>query len=252
MVHIEGGTFTMGSPVNEPGREDDEVQHSVTVSSFYMGRYEVTQREWWEVMGNNPSDFQGDDLPVVLVNWYDAVEYCNKRSEREGLTPAYTIDKSQWDNNNTSEFDDVHWRVTWNRNANGYRLPTEAEWEYACRAGTTTPFSTGNNITSEQAYLRDDAEGIFWGPTPVGSFAPNAWGLYDMHGNVNEWCWDWYGEYPRGVQTDPAGAGTGSYRVFRGESWDIFARILRSAIRSGYSPVFRYFLLGFRLVRSGS
>ncbi|GBU28681.1 hypothetical protein R84B8_02241 [Treponema sp. R8-4-B8] len=136
MVFIQGGTFTMGSPTNEPGRSSYEVQHQVTVSSFYMGKYEVTQKEYKEIMGTNPSNFKGDNLPVEQVSWYDAIEYCNKRSQKEGLTPAYTRNG---------------YNVTWNKNANGYRLPTEAEWEYACRAGTTTPFSTGNNVTTSQA-----------------------------------------------------------------------------------------------------
>jgi len=133
-VQIKGGTFTMGSPANEANREEDEVQYKVTVSSFKMSKYEITQKEYEKVMENNPSYFKGSNLPVEQVSWYDAITYCNKRSVRERLTPVYTINGED---------------VTWNRNANGYRLPTEAEWEYACRAGTTTPFSTGNNITTE-------------------------------------------------------------------------------------------------------
>jgi formylglycine-generating enzyme required for sulfatase activity len=253
MVSINGGTFTMGSPAPETDHWYDAVQHRVTVSSFYMGKYEVTQREWREVMGNNPSKFMGDDLPVEKVSWYDAIEYCNKRSQREGLTPAYTIDKSRNDPNNTAPttsngenvIDTIRWLVTWNRNANGYRLPTEAEWEYACRAGTTTPFSTGDNITTDQANYRTYRE-----TTPAGSFAPNAWGLYDMHGNVDEWCWDWYGNYSRGAQTDPMGAGSGSDRVVRGGSWGSLAQLLRSARRISFAPAYRYADGGFRLVRS--
>jgi formylglycine-generating enzyme required for sulfatase activity len=228
----------MGSPANEPERSGSEVQHQVTVSGFSMGNYEVTQKEWREVMGNNPSYFQGDHLPVESVSWYEAVEYCNRRSQREGLTPAYTI-------NGTN--------VSWNRNANGYRLPTEAEWEYACRAGTIGPFSTGNNISTGQANYdgnnpyNNNAKGSYRGKTvSVGSFAPNSWGLYDMHGNVWEWCWDRYGDYPGGAQTDPAGA----YRVRRGGSWSGSARYLRSASRYSYAPAVRSRYLGFRLVRS--
>jgi formylglycine-generating enzyme required for sulfatase activity len=248
MVRINGGTFTMGSPVSEPN-SSGEVQHSVTVSSFYMGKHEVTQREWREVMGNNPSYFKGDDLPVEQVSWYEVVEYCNKRSQREGLTLAYTI-------NGTN--------IMWNRNVHqadpqlaGYRLPTEAEWEYACRAGTTTPYSTGNNITTSQANYNGNypyngnTKGTYQEKTTsVGSFAPNVWGLYDMHGNVYEWCWDWYGDYAQGTQTDPAGAGSGSHRVDRGGSWVSYAQDLRSAYRGSGAPASRYGNVGFRLVRS--
>jgi formylglycine-generating enzyme required for sulfatase activity len=244
MVRIPGGTFMMGSPDSEPERGGDEVQHSVTVSSFLMGRYEVTQREYQEVMGWNPSSFSGDNLPVEYVSWYDAIEYCNARSQREGLTPAYTISGSN---------------VTWDRSANGYRLPTEAEWEYACRAGTSTPFSTGNNITTSQANYdgnypyNGNPKGTYREKTTeVGSFAPNAWGLYDMHGNVWEWCWDWYGDYTSGSQTDPGGPYTGADRVLRGGCWYSNGRDLRSAYRGRYYPSNRNVNLGFRLVRSGS
>ncbi|MHC6202281.1 SUMF1/EgtB/PvdO family nonheme iron enzyme [Breznakiellaceae bacterium SP9] len=214
MVRIPAGTFTMGSPTSEPSRISDEVQHSVTISkAFYMGKYEVTQKEWVSVMGSNPSGFKGDNLPVECVSWFDVIDYCNKRSVKEGLTQAYTR------NGDT---------VTWNRNANGYRLPTEAEWEYACRAGTATPFSTGSNITTSQANYNGDypyngnSKGTYRGETtPVGSFAPNNWGLYDMHGNVLEWCWDWYGDYSSSSQTDPMGAASVSDRVWRGGSGHI-------------------------------
>jgi formylglycine-generating enzyme required for sulfatase activity len=192
MVRIEGGTFMMGSPAHEVGREDNETRHQVTISkSFYIGKYEVTQKEWVEVMGSNPSDFEGDNLPVEQVSWYDAVEYCNKRSIREGLMPAYTVDKTRKDRNNINDNDDVKWVVTWNRNANGYRLPTEAEWEFACRAGTSRPFYTGNNITTNHANYdeygpyNNNAKGESrWEAWVVGSGTPNPWGLYDMSGNV--------------------------------------------------------------------
>jgi formylglycine-generating enzyme required for sulfatase activity len=212
-----------------------------------MGKYEVTQKEYQEVMGTNPSNFKGDlpaqagNLPVEQVSWYDAVEYCNKRSQKEGLTPAYTI-------NGTN--------VTWNRNANGYRLPTEAEWEYACRAGTVSPFSTGNNITTSQANYdgnypyNNNAKGEYrQKTTPVGSFQANPWGLHDMHGNVWEWCWDWKGDYPSGAQSDPVGASSGSNRVIRGGSWGNLGRNLRSADRGSYTPSNRNYIIGFRLVR---
>jgi formylglycine-generating enzyme required for sulfatase activity len=241
MVRINGGSFLMGSPGNEPERRGDEIQHQVTVSSFSMGKYEVTQAEYQAVMGTNPSHFRGDNRPVEMVSWFNAIEYCNKLSQREGLTPAYTVNGEN---------------VTWNQSANGYRLPTDAEWEYACRAGTTTPFSTGNNITTDQANYDGDypynnnPKGEDRGRTvPVGSFAPNPWGLYDMHGNVFEWCWDWYGAYAAEAQTDPVDASSGSNRVIRGGYWYYGASLARSVYRLYNYPYARLYGIGFRLVR---
>ena len=245
-VLIQGGTFEMGSPNTENRREKDEVRHRVTVSSFYMGTREVTQKAYRAYMNDNPSQFKGDDLPVENVSWHDAVAYCNARSIAENLTPAYEIRGSG--NEKT---------VTWRREANGYRLPTEAEWEYACRAGTTTPFSTGENVTVEQAnyygtYPYDGyPSGHYRNRTvPAGSFAPNPWGLYDMHGNVWEWCWDWYGAYDDNIAENPSGAALGTYRVNRGGGWNDFGRHLRSAYRAAYPPDNKTFNLGFRLVRN--
>jgi formylglycine-generating enzyme required for sulfatase activity len=248
-VHIPGGTFMMGSPTEEVGRNTSESQHQVTVSSFSMSKYEITQREWAAVMGRNRSKFKGDNLPVENVSWYEAIEYCNKRSVKEGLTPAYTVNGDS---------------VTWNRKANGYRLPTEAEWEYACRAGTTTRFSTGYTITTNQANYKGNTKGAYRKKTwDVGSGAANVWGLYDMHGNVWEWCWDWYRSYGSGIfingeewyrndsgtQTDPVGPASGVHRVPRGGSWIDDARDLRSANRFSIGPSHRYDNVGFRLVR---
>ncbi|MCL2444278.1 MAG: formylglycine-generating enzyme family protein [Treponema sp.] len=233
-VRINGGTFTMGSPANEARRESDEIQRQVTISSFQMSRYPVTQREYQEVMGTNPSHFRGDNLPVEMVSWFDAIEYCNRRSQREGLTPAYTISGSG--DNRT---------VTWNRNANGYRLPTEAEWEYACRAGTTTPWNTGTSITTDQANYNN----VIGRTTPVDRYPANRWGLYDMHGNVWEWCWDLYGPYASGAQTNPTGAVSGDYRVLRGGSWILSVEYARSAFRNVDGPYYRDDFLGFRLAR---
>jgi len=239
MALIQGGTFTMGSPANEVDRDDDEVQHSVTVSSFYMGKYEVTQKEYKEVMGTNPSSFNENNLPVEGVSWFNAVEFCNRLSQREGLTPAYTVKGTN---------------VTWDRSANGYRLPTEAEWEYACRAGKETPFSTGDNITTKQANYdgfpyNNNAKGTFRNKTvEVRSFSQNAWGLYNMHGNVWEWCWDLYGDYASLAQINPAGASSGSDRIIRGGSWLVHAQFLRSANRYNISPSLVTNAIGFRLV----
>ncbi|MCL2443255.1 MAG: SUMF1/EgtB/PvdO family nonheme iron enzyme [Treponema sp.] len=252
-VRINGGTFMMGSPGSEPVRRDNEgPQRQVTVSSFNMGMYPVTQREYQGVMGNNPSNFRGDNLPVERVTWFDAIEYCIRRSQREGLTPAYTMTNRV----PATGHPITSATVTWNRNANGYRLPTEAEWEYACRAGTTTPFNTGNNITTAQANYNgnfpynNNARGTYRGrTTTVGSFSANAWGLHDMHGNVWEWCWDWFGSYAIGAQTDPTGAVSGTNRVLRGGSWSIDGSFLRSAYRDSNFPSVRYSFIGSRLVR---
>lgn len=252
-VLVSGGTFQMGSPESEPWRSEDETVHTVTLSNFYISRYEVTQAEYQAVMGENPSSFSGDDFPVDSVSWLDAVAYCNARSESEGLTPAYTVDGQS---------------VTWDRSANGYRLPTEAEWEYACRAGTDTPFNTQTSISAEEAnywgsypYLIEDnyfsqgnletKPGVYRQTTvAVGSFEPNALGLYDMHGNVGEWVWDWYGDYETGEQTDPTGPDSGTRRVYRGGGWNDFAKNLRSAYRATLPPDSASFNLGFRLARN--
>jgi formylglycine-generating enzyme required for sulfatase activity len=245
-ILVKGGTFTMGSPAEEPERGQDETRRQVTVSDFYIAQSEVTQREYTALMGNNPSESQGDDLPVENVTWFDAVRYCNTRSEHEGLKAAYTIDGEA---------------VTWNRDADGYRLPTEAEWEYACRAGTTTPFHTGKTITDKQAniynhygYNNDSSGNAIGGyqgrTTPVNSFRPNPWGLFDTHGNVGEWCWDWYDEYDAENRTDPAGPATGTYRVTRGGGWNDFPKHVRSAYRSATPPGNGVFNIGFRLARN--
>ena len=254
-ILVEGGTFSMGSPDSEAWRSDDETQHTVTVSDFYMSAFEVTQAEYQAVTGSNPSTFSGEDLPVETVSWLDAIAYCNARSELEGLEPAYTVEGQT---------------VTWNRGANGYRLPTEAEWEYACRAGTETPFNTETSISAEECnywghypYLIEDnyfnqsnletRPGVYRETTvAVGSFQPNAWGFYDMHGNVGEWVWDYYGDYPAQAQTDPAGPDSGVLRVNRGGGWNDFAKNLRSAYRATLPQDSAVFNVGFRLVRNAA
>lgn len=242
-VRISAGTFTMGSPAGERWREADEVQHEVTLGDYLIAIHEVSQSEYIAVMGTNPSHFKGDNLPVEMVSWYDAVRYCNALSEREELVPAYEIDGTS---------------VNWDRNANGYRLPTEAEWEYACRAGTASPFSTGRNITVEQAnwyssypYIEGEGGGAYRRQTvPVGEFDANPWGLYNMHGNVSEWCWDRYGAYTEGRQDNPAGADAGLNRVARGGGWYDYAKHVRSAYRSVAPPDYVDYKRGFRMARN--
>ena len=252
-VWIEGGTFLMGSPETENWRIDDETRHEVTVSGFRMSPYEVTQAEYERLMGVNPSSFTGDDLPVESVSWLDAVRFCNAMSAEAGLTPAYVIDGEA---------------VTWDRGADGYRLPTEAEWEYACRAGTTTPFNTVHSTGPEEAnyyghYPYEIEENYFddsvletrpgryrQTTVDVTSFAPNPWGLYNMHGNVNEWCWDLYGAYDLENTVDPTGSETGTRRVYRGGGWNDFGKNLRSAYRAAGELNMASYNLGIRLVRS--
>ncbi|MDR2078809.1 MAG: SUMF1/EgtB/PvdO family nonheme iron enzyme [Treponema sp.] len=280
MVFIEGGTFTMGSPASEPGRDNNEgPQHQVRVAPFYMGKYEVTVGEFRRFVNaagykttaetsgggsiasgdsftvkadaswNNSYLEQTDQDPVVLVSWYDAVEYCNWRSAQEGLSLAYSINGK-----------DVtcDWSAQADPQSAGYRLPTEAEWEYACRAGTAAPFNTGDTITTNQANYdgnypyNGSAKGEFRETTTAaGTFEPNPWGLYDMHGNVYEWCWDGYADYASAAETDPHGPASGSARIYRGGSWYNSGRYIRSARRISDVPATRKNDLGFRLARSG-
>ena len=252
MVFVKGGKFLMGSPESENWRSSDETQHEVALADFWISRYEVTQREYSALMHDNPSTFQGDSLPVENVSWLEAVRFCNAKSESEGLTPVYEIDGA---------------KVTWNLAADGYRLPTEAEWEYSCRAGTTTPFNLEHSIGAEEAnfyghYPYEIEEnyfsqhklttkpGIYRGETvEVGSFPPNKLGLYDMHGNVGEWCWDIYAPYPKGSSTNPTGPESGTRRVNRGGGWNDFAKNMRSAYRAAAPQERGMYNVGFRLVR---
>ena len=251
LVLLPGGTVTIGSPDSERQRQADETQHQVTLSAFYVDPHEVTQKDYQAVMGTNPSHFWGDNLPVEQVTWYDAINYCNKLSEAKGLTPVYQIDGTT---------------VTWNRAADGYRLLTEAEWEYAARAGTTTVFSASDYITADDAnfegsypYLIEENYVHHTNPNvvtsrnrgetmAVDSLAPNDFGLFHMEGNVSEWCFDYYGQYAAG--DNPTGPSSGSLRVNRGGGWNDFAKQLRSAYRSATTPDTIEQNLGFRIARN--
>ena len=255
LILINGGAFAMGSPTSEMQRENDEVEHTVILNDFYVSPYEVTQEEYESIMGENPSYFEGEKLPVENVSWYDAITYCNRLSESMGLTPVYIIDGDE---------------VSWDLSASGYRLLTEAEWEYASRAGTTTPFNTETSISDEEAnyyghypygieenyFTQENLEtepGIYRQTTiEVGSFAPNNWGLYDMHGNVREWVYDYYGEYETENTDNPSGPTTGTLKVNRGGGWNDYAKHLRSAFRSSLPPEQSENNLGFRIARNVS
>ena len=214
MICVAPGSFTMGSPSSEEGRYDDETQHRVTLTKgFWLGRYEVTQKQWQSVMGPNPSSFQGDSNPVDNVSWNDCQEFVRKVNDAA---------RRQF--------------------GGGARLPTEAEWEYACRAGTSGAYA-GTGRLDDMGWYWDNSGGK---THPVGQKRPNAWGFYDMHGNVYEWCSDRFGNY-EGDTTNPIGAASGDDRVLRGGSWGRHARYCRSAYRHRYDPGYRYFHYGFRL-----
>jgi formylglycine-generating enzyme required for sulfatase activity len=237
-VYVQAGSFIMGSPRNEAGREEDETRHWVHISQgFYISATEVTQGQWKQIMGSNPSAYPelGDNGPVDQVSWYDCQEFIDRLNRKE--------------------------------NTSTYRLPTEAEWEYACRAGSTTAFSSGD-ITEISCNLIEHLDAVAWycgnsgfRPHPVGTRQPNAWGIYDMHGNVHEWCedrCDWQNAWTRRVLvitdsyrnniTDPLSR-SGERRVFRGGSWNQSSQYARSADRGCFLPGFKRTDIGFRVVK---
>lgn len=235
MVRIEPGEFLMGSPRYETERKKDEDRHQVTLTkAFFLGETEVTQNQWLAVMGASPAHFNGGIYPVESVTFSQCVEFCNKLSEMENLTPAYGFNNGE---------------IFWNREADGYRLPTEAEWEYSCRAGSLQKYASGNKISGLRAiaWFRHNSTG---GTHEVASRQPNNWGLYDMHGNVWEWCWNWSAAYPTRFAVDPEGPTKGSGRVIRGGSWDNMQNACRSANHNSAKPNFKASILGFRVART--
>lgn len=259
MVYIKGGKFTMGCPscdINPP--------HEYEVLSFYISKYEITQKIYKKVTGKNPSKYKGFNRPVESVNWYDAVEFCNKLSEMHGLKPYYTIDKNTIDEKNLNvrgsegceedcgrHYDPFRYKVTI-KGGDGFRLPFEAEWEYACRAGTTTDFHYGNILNSTLANIDSEArlntDDLF--TVDVGSYRPNRFGLYDMHGNVREWCFDWGDFLPNEHRIDITEEHTGSLRVLRGGAFSNDAYYSKSGNKGGGHPDWCYETNGFRVARS--
>jgi formylglycine-generating enzyme required for sulfatase activity len=275
MALIPAGSFTMGNCMNSSEGYSDELPlHTVYVSAFYMDKYDVTKSLWdtvyqWAIVHGYSFDYAGSGKasthPVQSIDWYDCVKWCNARSEKEGKVPAYYMDAGLGVRYRTGQLAPY---VSW---SSGYRLPTEAEWEKAARGGASgRRFPWGNTISWSQAnynafpllaggyaydvnptsgYHPTFATGAYPYTSPVGSFAANGYGLYDMAGNVWQWCWDWYGSYSSGAQTDPRGPASGSSRGIRGGCWYDDAIYCRAAIRNGYfSPSSSSSDVGFRCV----
>lgn len=266
---IDPGEFKMGSPIGEPNRRNDEPHHEVKFTKpFLIGKYEVTQDEYQKIMKTNPSWFSrtggGSDkvkafdtgrFPVDRVTWYDAIEFCNRLSQQDGYEPYYKMT-------------DIKKEDGWIREAkvtvlggNGFRLPTEAEWEFVCRAGTTTPFHYGRASTGVESNVKAVPPTGYAAPprkpdlnrtTTVGSYKPNRWGVYDMHGNAGEWCWDWYDReyYDTSPKADPQGPEKGTHRVLRGGNWLVSNGSCRAASRFFHTPNESTYYTGFRVART--
>ncbi|MEW6238235.1 MAG: SUMF1/EgtB/PvdO family nonheme iron enzyme, partial [Candidatus Omnitrophota bacterium] len=234
MLLIPAGEFVMGG---DSGETDEKPAHKVIISAFFMDKTEVTQKSYASLMGKNPAKSKGEDKPVEQLSWFAAIKYCNMRSMREGLDPCYQLEP-----------------LLCNFDANGYRLPTEAEWEYACRAGTSGSYAFGSDAAklSKYAWHKDNSNKT---THPVGTKAPNPWGLLDMYGNVWEWCNDYYAEgYAADAAQDPKGPASGEKCVLRGGGWDSSAESCRSAARRGEAAgladvCFGYDAYGFRCVK---
>jgi sulfatase modifying factor 1 len=269
MSLIDAGDFSMGSLKTEPNRREDESQHLVRINKpFLLGIYEVTQDEYRQVMKVSPSWFASTGegrakvvdkdtsrFPVENVTWYEAIDFCNRLSKQDGYEPYYKMDDVKRDG------DAIQSAKVSIAGGNGYRLPTEAEWEYACRAGTRMAFHFGTQNTGKEANLKaGPATGYgaaqTWPPlertNKVGSYPPNLFGLYDMHGNAGEWCWDWYDKdyYSASPLSDPRGPNKGVHRVVRGGSWLVNEGSCRSATRFWHSPEEKKYYIGFRVGRT--
>ena len=248
MVLIPKGEFIMGALEDDSDAYDREKpRHKVTLTqNFLIGKYQVTQVLWESVMGSNPSRFNGANRPVEKVSWFDCVLFCNKLSELEGLEPVYgglgdyQVDDDQ--NMDEDEIEELSTEITCNWNAKGYRLPTEAEWEYAARSGQQFKYAGSDNV-DEVAWYGDNSGRE---THPVGQKKPNGFGLYDMSGNVFEWVWDWYDDYSGQNGTDLVGVESGQNRVNRGGSWFGYARGTPVSYRNYNLPDYRYYYVGFR------
>ncbi|MBR4125252.1 MAG: formylglycine-generating enzyme family protein [Victivallales bacterium] len=236
---IPAGSFRMGSPASEPKRDDDERKHMVCLTqAFFLGIFPCTQRQYELVCGSNPSKFAGEDCPV------EEVSYDDLRGTQKG---------SQWPSGVEVDAESFFGRLQ-AKTGLAFDLPTEAQWEYACRAGTTTAFHFGNTLNGGKANCDGrfpygtSVDGPYLAKTcRVGNYAPNAWGLYDMHGNVDEWCLDWWDAYPKAATRNPVGATSGSGRVYRGGCWSYYAQCCRSACRADHDPSYRNRYGGFRV-----
>ncbi len=242
MIEIPAGTFMMGGEKNF-NEADERPVHQVTITKdFYLAKFETTGKLWREVMGDAGNSYVSDDRPAGSVTWFEAVEFCNKLSELNGFAAAYTIEDEE---------------VSWNRDADGYRLPTEAEWEYACRAGTATDFyngdltvGTGVDPLLEEIAWYESESGAERFSRPVGQKKPNNFGLYDMLGNVSEWCWDFEYDYTADAQVDPVGPDTGTRRIGRGGSAGTVAHFTTCSNRLTIPMSFEAELHSFRFSRN--
>lgn len=248
MLFVMGGDYFRGTQFLDRS-EYERPRHEVQVPSFLMGDTEVTQKLWTEVMGFNPSVREGDKLPVTNVSWYDALEFCNALSLRDGLEPVYKINKELVDANNSSDLDSLRYTVSCNWRASGYRLPTEAEWEYAAKCGNSESvfqFSGSGKLEEVGWYAKNSLNQVH----EVAAKESNAWGFFDLSGNVFEWCWDYWGLYQKDKQVHPRGAVSGSYRIARGGSWMAETDACSNTHRGGFSADTRSKELGFRLARN--